>query len=42
MILMVEPVVQAVESIQKMAEPEALVVLLTPQGQRLEQPGVVV
>ena len=37
MILMVEPVIQAVESIQKMADTPATVVLLTPQGRRLDQ-----
>ncbi len=40
MILMVEPVVDAVESIQNMADTEARVVLLTPQGRRLDQPYV--
>ncbi len=38
MILMVEPVVLAVEAVQKMAEPTARPILLTPQGKRLDQP----
>lgn len=38
MILMVEPIVQAVREVQAMASEPATVVLLTPQGQRLEQP----
>jgi len=37
MILMVDPVVKAVEAIQKMAETPARVVLTTPQGRRLDQ-----
>ena len=37
MILMVEPVIEAVESIQTLAETPATVVLLTPQGKRLDQ-----
>ena len=40
MILMVEPVVNAVESIQQLAQPAAKVVLLTPGGQRLDQQNV--
>ena len=38
MILMVEPVVVAVEAVQKMAEPAAHPILLTPQGRKLDQP----
>ena len=37
---MVEPVVNAVESIQQLAQPAAKVVLLTPGGQRLDQQNV--
>lgn len=37
MILMVEPVVRAVEAIQQMDEEPAQVVLTTPQGRRLDQ-----
>ncbi len=37
MILMVEPVVAAVEAIQAMAERPARIILLTPQGHRLNQ-----
>ena len=37
MILMVEPVVRAVEAISKQDEREPLVVLTTPQGKRLDQ-----
>ncbi|MGI9518682.1 MAG: tRNA (guanosine(37)-N1)-methyltransferase TrmD, partial [Pirellulaceae bacterium] len=40
MILMVEPVVEAVEAIQKMDTTPARVILLTPQGQRLDQQTV--
>ncbi len=40
MILMVEPVVIAVEAVQKMAEPKAHPILLTPQGKRLDQPTI--
>jgi tRNA (guanine37-N1)-methyltransferase len=38
MILMVEPVVLAVEAVQSKAEPRAYPILLTPQGKRLDQP----
>jgi tRNA (guanine37-N1)-methyltransferase len=38
MILMVEPVVLAVEAVQKMAEPPAHSILLTPQGKTVDQP----
>lgn len=37
MVLRVEPVVQGVEAIQRMAEPPGHVVLLTPQGRKLDQ-----
>lgn len=37
MIIMVEPVVKAVEAIQRMDDTEARVVITTPQGQRLNQ-----
>ena len=37
MIIMVEPVVKAVEAIQRMDDTEAQVVMTTPQGQRLNQ-----
>jgi tRNA (guanine37-N1)-methyltransferase len=37
MILMVEPVVLAVEAVQRMAEPSAHPILLTPQGRTLDQ-----
>lgn len=37
MILMVDPVVRAVESIQKMNEEPATVVMMTPGGRRLDQ-----
>lgn len=37
MILMVDPVVRAVEAIQQMADERAQVVLTTPQGRRLDQ-----
>ncbi|MEQ1904102.1 MAG: tRNA (guanosine(37)-N1)-methyltransferase TrmD [Pirellulaceae bacterium] len=37
MVLMVEPVVEAIESVQQQSEPPAEVVLLTPQGRRLDQ-----
>ena len=40
MILMVEPVVNCVRDVQAMADTPATVVLLTPQGQRLNQPLV--
>ena len=39
MVLMVEPVVKAVEAVQAEAEPGQLV-MLTPQGERLSQPLV--
>ncbi len=38
MILMAEPVVAAVESVQSIVDPPAQVILLTPQGERLSQP----
>jgi tRNA (guanine37-N1)-methyltransferase len=38
MILMAEPVVAAVESVQKTADVPGQVILLTPQGERLTQP----
>lgn len=37
MIIQVEPVVQAVEAIQEQAESPGKVILLTPQGKRLDQ-----
>ena len=37
MILMVEPVVNCVRTVQAMAKPAGKVILLTPQGQRLDQ-----
>jgi tRNA (guanine37-N1)-methyltransferase len=37
MILKVEPVVEAVESVRALAEPPAQVVMLTPQGRKLNQ-----
>jgi tRNA (guanine37-N1)-methyltransferase len=40
MILMVDPVVNCVRDVQKMAPQPGTVILLTPQGQRLEQPKV--
>lgn len=40
MILMVEPVVLAVEAVQQMSEPSAHPILLTPQGRRLDQPAL--
>jgi len=40
MVLMPEPVIHAVEMIQPMADPPGLVVMLTPQGERLTQPLV--
>lgn len=40
MILMVEPVVNCVRNIQKMAPDPGTVIMLTPQGQRLNQPLV--
>lgn len=40
MVLMVEPVVHCVEAVQAQAETPALVVMLTPQGERLTQKRV--
>ncbi len=40
MLICVEPVVKCVEEVQKMSQFEGKVVLLTPQGQRLDQPLV--
>jgi tRNA (guanine37-N1)-methyltransferase len=40
MILMVEPVVLAIEAVQAMAEPLGHPILLTPQGRRLDQPAL--
>ena len=40
MILMVEPVVQCVRAVQAMAEPRGKVLMMTPQGRRLDQPFV--
>lgn len=40
MILMVEPVVEAVEAVQQMHPTPGQVILLTPQGRRLDQPLV--
>ncbi len=37
MILMVEPVVNCVRTVQAMAKPAGKVIMLTPQGQRLDQ-----
>ena len=37
MILMVEPVVNAVRDVSKMSEPAGKVIMLTPQGRRLDQ-----
>ena len=37
MILMVEPVVKCVRSVQKMADSPGKVIMLTPQGRRLDQ-----
>lgn len=37
MVLMAEPVVTAVEAVQAMAEPPAQVLLMSPQGRRLDQ-----
>src|SRR5687768_67588 len=37
MVLKVEPVVECVEAVQALAEPPGRVVLLTPQGKRLNQ-----
>ena len=40
MVLMVEPVVNCVRDVQKMAPEEGTVIMLTPQGERLSQPLV--
>lgn len=40
MVLMPEPVVNAVDMIKPMADPPGMVVMLTPQGERLTQPVV--
>lgn len=40
MVLMVEPVIDCVETVQASAEPAGHVILLTPQGRRLTQPIV--
>ena len=40
MVLMVEPVVNCVRDVQKMAPQEGTVIMLTPQGERLSQPLV--
>ena len=40
MVLMVEPVVDCVESVQQMGQAPGHVVMLTPQGRRLSQPVV--
>ncbi len=40
MVLMPEPVVDAVEAIQPMAQPAGQVLMMTPQGERLTQPLV--
>ena len=40
MVLMVEPVVNCVRDVQKMASQEGTVIMLTPQGERLSQPLV--
>ena len=40
MVLMVEPVVNCVRDVQKMADQEGTVIMLTPQGKRLNQPLV--
>ena len=40
MVLMVEPVVNCVRDVQKMASHEGTVIMLTPQGERLGQPLV--
>ena len=37
MILMVEPVVNCVRAVQQMSQPEGQVIMLTPQGKRLDQ-----
>lgn len=40
MVLKVEPVVECVEAVQALADPPGRVVMLTPQGRRLDQPLV--
>lgn len=40
MLICVEPVIRCVEEVQAMSPDQALVVLLTPQGERLSQPMV--
>ena len=40
MVLMVEPVVNCVRDVQKMADQDGTVIMLTPQGKRLNQPLV--
>lgn len=40
MVLMVEPVVNCVRDVQKMADKPGQVIMLTPQGKRLNQPLV--
>ena len=40
MVLQAPPVVEAVEAVQQMEEPAGQVVLMTPQGRRLDQPFV--
>ena len=40
MVLMVEPVVNCVRDVQKMAPEKGTVIMLTPQGERLSQPLV--
>lgn len=37
MVLMAEPVVNAIEAVQQMSEPPADAILLTPQGEKLDQ-----
>ncbi len=37
MILMVEPVVNSVRAVQKMAQPKGKIVMMTPSGRRLDQ-----
>ena len=40
MVLKVEPVVECVEAVQQLAEPAGHLVMLTPQGEPLDQPRV--
>ena len=40
MVLMVDPVVNCVRDVQKMADQTGQVIMLTPQGRRLNQPFV--